>query len=672
MPNNAIEHAVVSGETLSTIAELYYGDPILYKSLARYNSLANPDTIQPGDIIKIPPRARSIKSAKKNGNETHLTIVCKNRKAFGSDGMIFYAPGRNEFFEVEEADLDALIAEVDELNALQEEIAEFRRKFDGDSADSKEHVQKAQELEEKVKEKFQGVDVKASDAIQELLVITDNAKWGKYKRRVYIRPYQTKRGNVKGHWRTTKDTKIRDKIRRWYKSAPDDQKPQLEKKLKAVLWQSPKIDEHWPWEFKFRAEGQKNTAVGSFAGSAEAQFFRFSAGVAAESEFDLDEMKLKVGLEGNLSYNLAEGTASGRWTLPGEHGIDFFGLFDLHEKSADAIKKGRECRFRLSLLADSKAFVGAGVTASVALPAIDLKGNPPEGDNWKQRWKDPGGRSAYAGAGGDAFAGASVEGALSSAAEWSPSKLEKFDALALVKGSLSGRAGAGIGGKIEIGYKKGKLVFELGAQVVAGLGGKAGYAFEVAIDEGFDLVAHIFYSVDYHYVKEVLGEAFFAFRDYSFATFKESGVVIGNVATAAVEELQDFGGWLSKRMRMTKLLRETKHVIRGNIQDGKKLKNAPPETLGGQVLRTLMIEPEKDDFDAIIKVLESADSPHELKWIVRSIENYLQEDPNGNLLNDGLRELLNFGVGILDDTAQFDYRQKVEAILMKHGVVFYG
>jgi hypothetical protein len=55
------------------------------------------------------------------------------------------------------------------------------------------------------------------------------------------------------------------------------------------------------------------------------------------------------------------------------------------------------------------------------------------------------------------------------------------------------------------------------------------------------------------------------------------------------------------------------------ISDPVKLQQSPPETLGGMVLRTIMSSVEEHDFDAIIKVLESAKSEHELKWILRRL-----------------------------------------------------
>ena len=47
-------YTVKSGDTLSAIAQKYYGDPMQYKKIAHYNNISNPDLIHPGQKIKIP------------------------------------------------------------------------------------------------------------------------------------------------------------------------------------------------------------------------------------------------------------------------------------------------------------------------------------------------------------------------------------------------------------------------------------------------------------------------------------------------------------------------------------------------------------------------------------------------------------------------------------------
>lgn len=74
-------------------------------------------------------------------------------------------------------------------------------------------------------------------------------------------------------------------------------------------------------------------------------------------------------------------------------------------------------------------------------------------------------------------------------------KKSKFEALALIQAVTAGSAGIGAGAKIQIGYKDGNFRLEMAALVVAGIGRKLGTAFEIGIDAGFNLLAHIFYNL---------------------------------------------------------------------------------------------------------------------------------------------------------------------------------
>lgn len=47
-------YTVKPGDSLSAIAEKYYGDAMEYKKIAHHNNISNPDLIQPGQQIRIP------------------------------------------------------------------------------------------------------------------------------------------------------------------------------------------------------------------------------------------------------------------------------------------------------------------------------------------------------------------------------------------------------------------------------------------------------------------------------------------------------------------------------------------------------------------------------------------------------------------------------------------
>ncbi len=49
-----VTYTVKSGDTLSEIAQHYFGDPMRYKDIAHYNNISDPDRIEIGQVIRIP------------------------------------------------------------------------------------------------------------------------------------------------------------------------------------------------------------------------------------------------------------------------------------------------------------------------------------------------------------------------------------------------------------------------------------------------------------------------------------------------------------------------------------------------------------------------------------------------------------------------------------------
>ena len=48
-------YTIKAGDNLSKISKLFYGDPNKYNEIAKANSIANPDRIQAGQQINVPP-----------------------------------------------------------------------------------------------------------------------------------------------------------------------------------------------------------------------------------------------------------------------------------------------------------------------------------------------------------------------------------------------------------------------------------------------------------------------------------------------------------------------------------------------------------------------------------------------------------------------------------------
>ncbi len=583
--------------------------------------------------------------------------------------MIFAAPGMNNgeggWFVCEEKQIDSLINEVTELIDLQEEILQFRESCRAAEI-SEVTTQKAKELEEKVAEKFKGITKNPAEAIQELLLVKSNPRWpSAMSKRVYIRPYQTKNGTVGGHWRKNNHGSIEKALKKWLRQ--ENQKGNadggMDLMLKAMIWESDKLDEKWPWEFKtLKGKKGQDTAAGYFEGSAEAQFFRFVAGANAGTEFNFKDMEIKLTASGNAIYTLAEGTVSGLWSLPGENGFDIFDHLVLSTNARNALKNGHECRFRLTTKAQAKAFAGAAITAAVGLPCIDLSRN--------DKLESGRNNKAAAGASASGFAGASLEGKIAAIIQWRDQLNLQFDDLAQV-GAFGG-GGAGIGGeaKFEIKYDNGKIRFEAGALAVLGVGGKGGAAFELGVEEGIELMAHLFNCVNFHRMDSVAWAAFEVYMNVTFMQF----VVAGKVALKIGDTISS---WLSRRKEVDPFLKQTKQAIYVNINDKKKLQNSPPEALG-ELLQTLTEAPKEEDFNAILKVLQSAegrnDDAHKLKWIIRSFHD-AELSRRGNVtdamkkaaLEEGIRELMGFG-GDIDEIQRNQYVNQIQVTLQRNGI----
>jgi len=578
------------------------------------------------------------------------------------NAMIFAAPGFNDgengWFVIEENEIDSLIEEVNELDNLRVEIQKFRQSCNCEKL-NESHSKNASELEQKITEKFKSLSENPSMAIQELLLVKSNSRWGTLSKRIYIRPYETKNGKVRGHFRRNNDTQVKKALQKWLKQDGTNGSSRMDAKLKAMIWNSDQIEESWPWKFK-TLKGKKagDTDYGHFEASYEAQFMRFAAGSNVNSDFDLRNMSIKLTASASASYSLAEGTVSGKWSLPDDNGFNMFDHLSLSNNAMDLVKNGVECRFRLTIEVSAKVFAGAAITGAVSLPCIDLS-KTDKMNNGKNR-------TASAGVNADAFAGASVESRLISNIEWSKQSDRAFNKLAEIAAVASGNAGVGAAMKFEVKFENGKFRFESGVMAVFGVGGKCGGAFELCVNEGIDLLGHLFECVNFHRIDAVVTAAFETYVNVTFSQF----IMLGKVGEKVID---NFKLWLTGLSGDS--YRNQKKIIRKNLDDSGKFRKTPPEALG-QLLQTIVKVPENDDFEAILKILQSADgrgdAGHRMKWIIRSFHDpglsrikELTDEMKKNALEEGIRELLAFGNGI---DGQNDYQLNLRAILKSNGV----
>lgn len=156
----------------------------------------------------------------------------------------------------------------------------------------------------------------------------------------------------------------------------------------------------------------------------------------------------------------------------------------------------------------------------------------------------------------DGFAWASAEGKLISIVEWCKDMSEDFKSLAEFAAMAAGSAGVGTEVKFEVKYDNGKFRVETGVMAVVGIGGKYGGLFELNVDQGVALIAHLFDCVNFHYITAIKSEAFDAYVNVTLGRF----LFIG---TFADKYLSGIRNWI--KTVSNKEYKEAKQVVRKNI-----------------------------------------------------------------------------------------------------------
>ena len=137
-----------------------------------------------------------------------------------------------------------------------------------------------------------------------------------------------------------------------------------------------------------------------------------------------------------------------------------------------------------------------------------------------------------------------------------------------------------------------------------------------------------------------------------------------------------FADWLEDQKARGDVFSLTKGNIRNNINDAGKLRNSPPEALG-QLLQTIVEVPEEEDFESILKVLESAsrshDEAHKLKWIIRAFidpglsrRKEIDDVMRGRILDAGIGKLMRFG----EEFDSYDtYSRRLNKLLNENKII---
>lgn len=571
--------------------------------------------------------------------------------------VIYYNPLRDEYLMCEtEEEFKSLRSEIELLEAIRGKGAAARAK------DEEARRKELAALEKEAAGLFEGESVGTTEeALDELLLVRRNPRWGDVKTSVFIRSHRRAGAKVKWHTRKASDATLKKNLEELLKRAPGDKEksPLFDRDFQAKgSFLEKNWSGQWPIAWHLKKEGSGKLAGAAYTISKEAALCRYVAGGSLDVDFSLKERKISFGGSAKVSYAVCEGRMEGVIPLP-EKGINLLDYLTPIDYLDRFIEEGRECRLRLALILSAQAFVGVTASAAVALPNLDLS----KAKLTSARGKRPArikGAQVEARGSAEAFAGAQAQAGLSVAIQWSPGS-DTFSFEDLAAAGLVAGASAGAGGKLEgwIAFRDGTFRFKLTAAACLGLGLKGEMSFELDIDEGCKLIGHLMHSVDYHFVGEISLEAFKAFSNYGFTLMTEGEEVLTGAVEWSGEMVSDFKSWLGG---LGDSILDIKKNLGNSIRHRSSLQRISPEALA-QTLATLMHTREESDFESIRLLLEAAVRPgadvkkdpstnHKLKCMLRLLSGVDipkagegREPAKKMALEKGMQRLIDFGRG---------------------------
>jgi len=627
-----IEYQVQQGDTLSAIAKTHYGEFRYYKTLAKFNEIENPDLIRVGQIIRVPKMIYTVDTVKII-REDDKEIVCIKAPVKTVEGAIlFYIPEENCYVSIDGALKQRYKDSVKKCNDLAQEINDHLSMCAAASSkeDRDKLAKKGLELQEKA-EKFAGPSKSPSDMIKEIVSLTPMNSGSRkvvgninYLEDDFVKELAAKK--IRGD-----DPEIKKRIKKLIKDA----KPGVA--AKASTWQSDQIEKDWPdiWNYKGKHEVSSGDVGSNFGYSAEAQWLRFVAGASLDTEFNLTERTIKFGGQGSIEYILGKGEVSGSLYLPDSDGLNIFNFFAISENARRIIQNEHVIlRFRAEYKVKGIAYVGAAASAVVALPSIQLTDEAQE---------------AKVEASASIGATASAGGEISTMMQWNDTAdINSFKDLTKVFAMAEGSIGAAAEGTICCGYLidketgKGVFRFSIGAKVVAGLGGKLATGFDLGLEAGAELIAHILYLIKSHKLTALAPEAYKAACLYTFS----AAVALGRGAQWAAEGIFDkFTDAAGALRELGEDVYDELVEFKGDFVTGAKRiqKEQQNPYMLATGLKVVIRRYENGDFDKILEILNQTrtdDDNHELKWMLRYISGLPDK---GKAVTAGIEKLREFG-----------------------------
>ncbi len=570
--------------------------------------------------------------------------------------ILIYLPEDQCYVAIDDDLKDRFEQSCKKCNDLAQEIQDHLKKCEAaeTEADREEAAKRGEELKEKVKQ-FTGPSKNPTDIVKEVVALNPMNSGGKkvvgnmnYLEDDFLKEVEARK--IRGD-----DPELKKRIKNLVKGA----EPGVA--AKASVWKSEQIEKDWPdiWKYKGKHEATSKGMSTHFGYTAEAQWMRLVAGASLDAEFNLTEREVKFGGQGSVEYILGKGEVEGLLYLPDNNGINVFSFFAVSERAREIIDAENVIlRFRMDFGVKGCAYAGAAASALVALPSIELTEETQEAN-------------VQVDGSLEATASAGVE--LSHLMKWSDTDSpEDFKDLTKLFAMGEGSAGVAAAGTITCGYVvdkesgKGVFRFSIGAKVVVGLGAKLATGFDLGLEAGAELVAHMLYLIKSHRLEGLLKETFRAACLFIFSKAVAIGRGVESAAEGIFERFTDAAGAIRD---LNEYIFDELQEFKGDFFDGvqrlqKDLQNPYTLAVGLQVaMRTF----EPQDFDRILGLLRQTrtdDDNHELKWVLRYISGTTDKEKG---INEGVRKLRAFGSTA---TEHATYAEELRALLGSRGITW--
>lgn len=562
------------------------------------------------------------------------------------EGVVYYAPNQDRYLILEtEEVIEDFFAEVRQVEDLR-----VKARQAWEAPDPEKRMEALEEVQTQAEKVFGGKTTgDAKRGLEELFLVQDSRKKGISIGCVYS-PDKPKDGKK---WRLLTATEALTEKNKIAKYGGQHKKVELDGKIKAALWEPG--SKEWP-EGKVRKPPTTDDGTSDyFTWTREATMGRFFCGWDGGAfSYDPKKKTLKIGMSGNLTASVYEGKFRGNMDLPDIHGADLLHCIKgVKYRDRYLADPTRACLLKVRFSGEVSAFLGAQVQGALAFPSVSFK------DISKDK------QSAEVGGSVSGFVGLQLKGGVTGGVLWAP-QTGAFKDLGKIGVVVGGSLGAGAEIQFKVEFKEGKFRFLFGAGAAWLLGFKTGFDWEVGLWEGCDLIGHLLDCLDFHFVKEILGDAYLIYASHSL------GLPLLEMQRAGFigdwYKLQtDWAGRGLESLRRYLWSREAemmavKAALKQQVGNRSALTRMAPEAMG-MALALMMETREESDFKPILYILGSTLSrkdgakvkpskDHKLKWVLRTVggapseSEKKSEDWKKSALESGILKLKKFGYSV--------------------------